>query len=44
MIGEYWTGRHFSSPAIPLLIILSLLGISIAASLLAERRENKSSA
>jgi tellurite resistance protein TerC len=44
MIGEYWTGRHFSSPAIPLLIILALLGISIAASLLAERRENKRAA
>jgi len=41
MIGEYWTGAHFISPAIPLLIILSLLGVSIAASLLADRREKR---
>ncbi len=44
MVGEYWTGQHFVSPAIPLVIILVLLGISIAASLVAERRERKGAA
>jgi tellurite resistance protein TerC len=39
MVGEYWRGEHVLEPAASLAIILALLGISIAASVIAERRE-----
>jgi tellurite resistance protein TerC len=42
MVGEYWTGKHPLSPATSLVIILSLLGVSIVASIIAKRREQRS--
>lgn len=39
MVLEFWLGRQLVSPPVSLVIILSLLGISIAASLVAKRRE-----
>jgi len=39
MIGEYWRGEHLVSPLVSLAIILSLLAVSIAASIVANRRE-----
>jgi tellurite resistance protein TerC len=40
MVGEFLTGHHLVSPAVSLVIILSLLGLSIAASIVAKRRED----
>ncbi len=39
MLGEWWTGHHLFAPSVSLLIILTLLGVSIVASLLANRRD-----
>ena len=39
MIGEYWQGDHFFEPLVSLAIILALLAVSIAASIIANRRE-----
>lgn len=39
MVGEYWQGHHLFRPVVSLLIILGLLAISIAASIIANRRE-----
>ncbi len=40
MVGEYWNdGHHVVSPGVSLVIILSLLGVSVAASVVAKRRE-----
>jgi predicted tellurium resistance membrane protein TerC len=39
MIAEYWLGHHLVQPAGSLLIILGLLGIAVAASMIASRRE-----
>ena len=39
MVLEFWLGTHLFSPVVSLLIILSLLGISIAASTIAKRRD-----
>ena len=44
MVGEYFTGHHLVSPAVSLVIILSLLGLSIAASIVAKRREDAAAA
>jgi len=39
MLGDWWTGHHMFAPAVSLLIILSLLAVSIIASLVANRRD-----
>jgi predicted tellurium resistance membrane protein TerC len=39
MVAEWWLGRHIVEPAVSLAIILSLLGISIVASIVANRRD-----
>ncbi len=39
MLGDWWTGHHMFDPAVSLLIILSLLAVSIIASLIANRRD-----
>jgi tellurite resistance protein TerC len=39
MLGDWWTGHHMFHPGISLGIILSLLGVSIIASLVANRRD-----
>jgi tellurite resistance protein TerC len=39
MVAEYWTGGHVITPAASLAVILSLLAVSIAASIVAKRRE-----
>lgn len=39
MVGEFWTGHHLVSPPVSLVIILSLLGVSIVASIVAQKRE-----
>jgi hypothetical protein len=39
MVAEYWTGHHVVTPVGSLVIILSLLGVSIVASIVAKRRE-----
>jgi tellurite resistance protein TerC len=39
MVAEWWLGRHVVEPVVSLAIILSLLGISIVASIVANRRE-----
>ncbi len=39
MVAEYWTDRHVVTPVASLVIILSLLAISITASIVAKRRE-----
>ncbi|MEX2111955.1 MAG: TerC family protein [Pirellulales bacterium] len=39
MVAEYWTGHHVVTPVGSLAIILSLLGVSIVASVVAKRRE-----
>jgi tellurite resistance protein TerC len=39
MLGEWWTGHHLVAPSVSLLIILSLLGVSIVASIIANRRD-----
>jgi tellurite resistance protein TerC len=39
MVGEWWLGHHLFNPAVSLVIILGLLAISIAASIVANRRE-----
>ncbi|MEX0677317.1 MAG: TerC family protein [Pirellulales bacterium] len=38
MIGEYWLGHHLFEPAVALVIIVALLGISIVASIIANRK------
>jgi tellurite resistance protein TerC len=39
MVGEYWRGGHLFEPVVSLVIILGLLAVSIAASIVANRRE-----
>lgn len=39
MVGEYWQGEHLFKPIVSLGIILGLLAFSIAASIIANRRE-----
>jgi len=39
MVGEFWTGHHLVTPPVSLVIILSLLGVSIVASIVAQKRE-----
>ncbi len=39
MVGEWWLEHHLFSPALSLVVILSLLGTSIAASIVANRRD-----
>jgi len=39
MLGDWWTGHHMFEPYVSLLIILSLLAVSIIASLVANRRD-----
>jgi tellurite resistance protein TerC len=39
MVADYWTGHHLVTPVWSLVIILSLLGVSIVASIVAKRRE-----
>jgi tellurite resistance protein TerC len=39
MVFDYWTGGHLVTPAVSLAVILSLLAISIVASIVAKRRE-----
>jgi tellurite resistance protein TerC len=39
MVADYWTGDHLVTPAASLAIILSLLAVSIVASIIAKRRE-----
>jgi tellurite resistance protein TerC len=39
MVGEFWLGRHLVSPPASLAIILSLLAISIVASIVSKRLE-----
>lgn len=41
MVVEYFLGHHLFSPALSLLVIVSLLGVSIVASLIAKRREER---
>jgi len=39
MVADYWTGHHVVTPTGSLVIIISLLGVSIVASIVAKRRE-----
>ena len=39
MVFEFWTGHHLVTPTWSLVIILSLLGVSIVASIIAQKRE-----
>jgi tellurite resistance protein TerC len=39
MVGEWYTGHHLFAPSISLGMILSLLGVSVVASIVANRRE-----
>jgi tellurite resistance protein TerC len=39
MLGDWWTGHHMFAPAVSLGIIMSLLAVSIIASLVANRRD-----
>ncbi len=39
MVGDYWTGHLLVTPGVSLAIIVSLLGVSIVASIIAKRRE-----